>query len=261
MSAWTTRFTSRASGSSRATAVVACAAVMLLSGCGGSGESAVDSRAPVIRGTVLGSGTESGVVARVDQDRGADVNVFWDNADINLTQELIGYRVQVASGISGPWADAGSGCSFGTTGSSLSARCLMNNQASGTYSFRVAAITKTIGLSAIESEGPWSAGSPAVTVLDYPSNPIITMVAAGNAQVSVTVQAGTSGGAPTSITVHGYEGTANSGQTCTVTGTSGTCTVSGLTNGTVHTFLAVARNSIGTSPTWTKSEPMTPNVP
>ena len=51
MGARTRRFTSLASGSGKATAVVVCA-VMLLSGCGGSGGSAYDASTPVIRGDV-----------------------------------------------------------------------------------------------------------------------------------------------------------------------------------------------------------------
>ena len=51
MGARTRRFTSLASGSGKATAVVVCA-VMLLAGCGGSGESATEAGAPVIRGDV-----------------------------------------------------------------------------------------------------------------------------------------------------------------------------------------------------------------
>ena len=49
MGARTRRFTSLASGSGKATAVVVCA-VMLLAGCGGSGGSASDASTPVIRG-------------------------------------------------------------------------------------------------------------------------------------------------------------------------------------------------------------------
>ncbi len=56
MGARTRRFTSLASGSGKATAVVVCV-VMLLAGCGGSGGSATDASAPVIRGDAGVSGT------------------------------------------------------------------------------------------------------------------------------------------------------------------------------------------------------------
>ena len=52
MGARTRRFKSLASGSGKATAVVVCA-VMLLAGCGGSGGSATEAGAPVIRGEVV----------------------------------------------------------------------------------------------------------------------------------------------------------------------------------------------------------------
>ena len=61
MGARTRRFTSLASGSGKATAVVVCA-VMLLAGCGGSGGSATEAGAPVIRGDVAGDSASTVVV-------------------------------------------------------------------------------------------------------------------------------------------------------------------------------------------------------
>jgi hypothetical protein len=58
MGARTRRFTGLASGSGKATAVVVCA-VMLLAGCGGSGDSAIEEGAPVVRGDVAATGSES----------------------------------------------------------------------------------------------------------------------------------------------------------------------------------------------------------
>jgi len=58
MGARTRLFTSLASGSGKATAVVVCA-VMLLAGCGGSGGSATDAGAPVIRGDVAAASSVS----------------------------------------------------------------------------------------------------------------------------------------------------------------------------------------------------------
>ena len=52
MGARTRRFTSLASGSGKAPAVVVCAVMLLAAGCGGSGESATDASTPVIRGDV-----------------------------------------------------------------------------------------------------------------------------------------------------------------------------------------------------------------
>ena len=71
MGARTRRFTSLASGSGKATAVVACA-VMLLAGCGGTGGSAAESSAPGIRGNAAMSDTsdpgDSGVTHLFDPE-------------------------------------------------------------------------------------------------------------------------------------------------------------------------------------------------
>ena len=71
MGARTRRFTSLASGSGKATAVVACA-VMLLAGCGGTGGSAAESSAPGIRGNAAMSDTsdpgDSGVTRLFDPE-------------------------------------------------------------------------------------------------------------------------------------------------------------------------------------------------
>ena len=259
-------------GSSRrrgkaAGAVMACA-VMLLAGCGGSSGSAADASAgaatPIVRGDVLGVGAVTGVEARLDPFNKLTVTAFWDNAKVPLTQKLIGYHVQVASGSDGPWADAGWDCKYDSTGSSQTNSCRMNNQTvGGTYSFRVAAITKLVGNSAVKSEGAWSAGSVAVTVLGFPAGtPATPTVVAGDSKVTVTVAAGTAtdgtlGGAPTSYTVTALP--AVSGGTCTVTGASGSCPVTGLTNGTAYTFTATATNTApGTSAASVASASVTP---
>ncbi len=71
MGARTRRFTSLASGSVKATAVVVCA-VMLLAGCSGSGGSAAESSAPAIRGDVALSDTsdpgDSGATSLFDPE-------------------------------------------------------------------------------------------------------------------------------------------------------------------------------------------------
>ena len=60
MGAQSRRFTSLASGCGKATAVVACAVMILAAGCGGSGGSATDASTPVIRGDVTASLTVTG---------------------------------------------------------------------------------------------------------------------------------------------------------------------------------------------------------
>ena len=71
-----------------------------------------------------------------------------------------------------------------------------------------------------------------------PSAPGIPTAVAGDGQATVTVSA------PSGITPTGYTVTAvqDTTKTCTVTGASGSCTVTGLTNGTGYTFTSVAIN-------------------
>jgi hypothetical protein len=88
-----------------------------------------------------------------------------------------------------------------------------------------------------------------------PDPPSITNVVAGNGQATVTVAQATTGGTPTSYTV-----TASTGQTCQISGSSGSCTVTGLANGSPVTFTAVATNSVGPSASSTASSAVTPST-
>ena len=86
-----------------------------------------------------------------------------------------------------------------------------------------------------------------------PSAPGIPTAVAGDGQATVTVSA------PSGITPTGYTVTAvqDGTKTCTVTGASGSCTITGLTNGTGYTFTSVAINGDKTS---TASGASTPAV-
>ena len=91
-----------------------------------------------------------------------------------------------------------------------------------------------------------------------PGTPGTPTGVAGNAQVTVSVTAGT-GGTPTSYTITQSTtsgGTYSAG--CTVTGASGSCVVTGLTNGTTYFFKTTATNSAGTSGLSTASSSVTP---
>jgi hypothetical protein len=92
-----------------------------------------------------------------------------------------------------------------------------------------------------------------------PSAPATPIAVAGNAQATVTVAAGSgNGGTPTSYTVTAVEDNA---KTCTVTGVSGSCEVTGLANGTSYTFKATATNDGGTSGLSAASSAVIPQAP
>ena len=103
------------------------------------------------------------------------------------------------------------------------------------------------------SGGGSGAGSAAP--LAAPGSPGTPSALAGDASATVTVAAGTgSGGAAASYLVTAV-GTA---RTCTVTGSSGSCAVMLLTNGTAYSFTATASNSGGTSAASVASSSVTP---
>ncbi|MGA0122028.1 MAG: hypothetical protein ACO3KD_03345 [Gaiellales bacterium] len=90
---------------------------------------------------------------------------------------------------------------------------------------------------------------------DAPGAPIAV---AGDARATVTVSPGAGGGGtPTSITVRAVEDAARS---CTITGSAGSCEVTGLTNGVTYTFVATAANANGSSPSSAASNAVTPTA-
>ena len=96
-----------------------------------------------------------------------------------------------------------------------------------------------------------------------PGAPVAPSAVAGPGQATVTVSPPTTGGAPASYLVTATGGPKLKGSgthTCTVTGASGSCTVSGLTNGDTYTFSSTATNAGGTSASSGPSAPVTPQV-
>jgi outer membrane protein OmpA-like peptidoglycan-associated protein len=87
--------------------------------------------------------------------------------------------------------------------------------------------------------------SDLISPIGIPIAPVKPIAVAGNQEVTITVSALASGSPATSFTI-----TANpniGGKTCTVTGSSGSCKITGLINGTGYIFSAVAVNLAGTS--------------
>ncbi len=87
-----------------------------------------------------------------------------------------------------------------------------------------------------------------------PGTPLTPSAVASDRSAIVTVAAG-SGATPTGYTVY-VNGDVS--KNCVVTGSSGNCTVTGLTNGTSYTFYAVARNIDATSANSANSNAVTP---
>jgi hypothetical protein len=206
-------FSSRSGRGKAAGAVIACA-VMFLAGCGGSGGTAADAGAPVIRGDVVAAGypvtfysnggTGAGMVQNPPAMPGVAVALTLN------TYTRAGYDFV-------RWNTAANG--------------------SGTNYSNGKVVTFTSGML-------FYAVWVAVVAPGVPNKPT---VAAGIGKVTATVAAGTKGGVPKFYTVTAYNSGSAAAGTCTVTGVSGSCDVTGLTGGATYTVKATATNNGGTS--------------
>ena len=89
-----------------------------------------------------------------------------------------------------------------------------------------------------------------------PATPATPVATAQNGDISVAVTKGTAiGGTPSSYVVRSVKDATKS---CTVTGSTGSCTVSSLANETSYTFIAVATNDGGSSSASVASNAVTP---
>lgn len=94
------------------------------------------------------------------------------------------------------------------------------------------------------------------TALAVPWTPATPTATAGDASAAVTTSVAYPSNAPSEITVTAAPG----GQSCRISGASGTCTITGLTNDTAYTFTAVATSAAGASSASSASAPVTPSA-
>jgi len=95
-------------------------------------------------------------------------------------------------------------------------------------------------------------------IASAPGIPGIPTALAGDGEVAVTVVAPSSGGTPSSYLVTASPQVGGVTKTCTVSAASGSCTVTGLANGTAYTFTSTATNGAGTSNSSSASSSATP---
>lgn len=101
----------------------------------------------------------------------------------------------------------------------------------------------------------WTASLDSITTaLAPPWTPATPTATGGDGSATVTTAVAYPSNAPTDITVTAAPG----GRSCRIDGGSGTCTITGLANGTAYTFTAVAANGTGASGA---SDPSSPVVP
>ncbi len=167
--------------------------------------------------------------------------VTWAAPASNGGAAVTGYTVTSSSG--------GHTCTTGGTS------CVVTGLTDGTpYTFTVIA-TNAAGNSS--ASAATTSVTPTTTVPGAPTTVTASSSANGQSVVSWTAPTYTGGSSIIHYTVTSSPGA----KICTTSnGTTTTCTVTGLTNGTAYTFTVTATNGIGTGPASAPSAPATPST-
>ncbi len=174
-------------------------------------------------------------------------SVSWQAPALPGTSSVTGYEVVVSPGGARRTAPAST--------RTLEVSGLPNGTA---HTFTVTASSAAGTGLASDPSAPVTPTAPA-TVPGIPGTPT---GAAGDGQVSLswTAPASTGGSAITGYVITPYAGS-TALSSVTTTGTSTSRVVTGLTNGTAHTFRVAARNSVGTGSASAASVALTPTAP
>ena len=179
-------------------------------------------------------GAPTGVTATAGNEQ---ATVSWTAPSSNGGSPITGYTVTASNGAT---------ASASATARSATVTGLTNGTS---YTFTVRA-ANAIGSSAA------SAASSAVTPAGPPGAPVLTALAPGDRQVTVTWAAPSDNGGSAII---GYTITVEpGGATYTAAASATSATVTGLTDGTGYTFTVTAANALGAGPPSDAAGPVTP---
>jgi hypothetical protein len=184
------------------------------------------------------------------------VTLFW-SAPASNGSVIDSYTITQSTSASGPFTASSSSC---TNINALT--CTATGLTNGTSYYFAVSARNAIGIS------PQSPASNAVTPATVPSTPQAPTGTAGNSSITLTIAAPTSDGGSTITGFLVTQSTSTTGTfspvtagTCTTLTSAGTCTVTGLVNGTTYYFKVAAINAVGTGTDSDFSAGITPVAP